>query len=225
MRRAAMPAMAEVARRLGVDADWIVFGHVHRLGSARRDRAWQPGPTAPRLLNTGAWVFEPMLLDRAAPPHPYWPGGAVLLEPGAATRGRSGCSTTSRREHAAPADSRSGRSAAGSGGCRRTRARGSRGRAPRRRSARAASAPAIASSIMQVRGLGLVPAGDQPVDGPDASVGVDHEVVQPDPARPRRRRRRPSRARGRRSCRPRSPARRRPVVAAISARGVRRGPR
>ena len=81
MRRSAVPAMAEVARRLGVDADWIVFGHVHRLGP-RDEQDWQPVAGGPRLLNTGAWLFEAMLLDQATPPHPYWPGGAVLVEPG-----------------------------------------------------------------------------------------------------------------------------------------------
>lgn len=85
MRGSAMPAMAEVAQRLGVEADWIVFGHVHRLGP-RDEPAWQPVPNGPRLLNTGAWVYEPMLLDRVMPPHPYWPGGAVLIEPGAEPR-------------------------------------------------------------------------------------------------------------------------------------------
>jgi hypothetical protein len=34
------------------------------------------------LLNTGCWLYEPLLVHRAAPPHPYWPGGAVLLEDG-----------------------------------------------------------------------------------------------------------------------------------------------
>jgi UDP-2,3-diacylglucosamine pyrophosphatase LpxH len=85
MRGAAMPAMAEVARRLGVDADWIVFGHVHRLGP-RGEPAWQPVPGGPRLLNTGSWVFEPLLLDRVEPAHPYWPGGAVIVEPGVEPR-------------------------------------------------------------------------------------------------------------------------------------------
>jgi UDP-2,3-diacylglucosamine pyrophosphatase LpxH len=85
MRRAAVPAMAEVARRLGVDADWVVFGHVHRLGP-RAEPAWEPLAGGPRLLNTGAWLYEPMLVDQAVPPHPYWPGGAVLLEPGSPPR-------------------------------------------------------------------------------------------------------------------------------------------
>jgi hypothetical protein len=90
MRHAAIPAMARVARRLGVQADWIVFGHVHRNGpQAGEDTAlWRDarsgarGGTGPRLLNTGSWLYEPLLVDRVTPPHPYWPGGAVLLEPG-----------------------------------------------------------------------------------------------------------------------------------------------
>ncbi len=85
MRGAAMPAMAEVAQRLAVDADWIVFGHVHRLGP-RGEPDWQPVPGGPRLLNTGAWVFESVLVDRVQAPHPYWPGGAVLVEPGCEPR-------------------------------------------------------------------------------------------------------------------------------------------
>jgi len=27
-------------------------------------------------------LYEPLLVDRATPPHPYWPGGAVVLEEG-----------------------------------------------------------------------------------------------------------------------------------------------
>jgi hypothetical protein len=86
MRRAATPAMARVVRQLGIEADWVLFGHVHRRGPIG-DEPWpdenEPGhPTRPRLLNTGAWLYEPLLVDRAAPPHPYWPGGAVLLEDG-----------------------------------------------------------------------------------------------------------------------------------------------
>lgn len=86
MRRASIPAMALVVRRLGVRADWVLFGHVHRRGPVGDER-W-PAPRAAgeaggiRFANTGSWVFDPLLVDRAAPPHPYWPGGAVLLEDG-----------------------------------------------------------------------------------------------------------------------------------------------
>jgi UDP-2,3-diacylglucosamine pyrophosphatase LpxH len=80
MRRAATPAMARVVQRLGIDADWVVFGHVHRRGPIG-DEAW-PTPPGPRLINTGAWLYEPLLVDRATAHHPYWPGGAVLLQDG-----------------------------------------------------------------------------------------------------------------------------------------------
>lgn len=79
VRRAAVPAMALASVRLGVDARWVVFGHVHRAGPAGDER-WQPRPNGPALLNTGSWVYEPLLLDHATPPHPYWPGGAVLVD-------------------------------------------------------------------------------------------------------------------------------------------------
>jgi UDP-2,3-diacylglucosamine pyrophosphatase LpxH len=84
MRRAAIPALARVVHRLGVDADWVIFGHVHRCGPLPGDdpRRWR-GPTdRPRIANTGSWVYEPLLLHRASPPHAYWPGGAILLEDG-----------------------------------------------------------------------------------------------------------------------------------------------
>jgi len=40
----------------------------------------------PRMLNTGSWVYEPLLVHHARGPHPYWPGGAVILEAGAQPR-------------------------------------------------------------------------------------------------------------------------------------------
>ena len=36
----------------------------------------------PRIANTGSWVYEPVLVHRVAPPHPYWPGGAIRLPEG-----------------------------------------------------------------------------------------------------------------------------------------------
>jgi UDP-2,3-diacylglucosamine pyrophosphatase LpxH len=85
MRRAALPAMARVAMTLQAPADWVVFGHVHRTGPAPGE-AWQPLEGGPRLVNTGSWIYEPLLLDHVSPPHPYWPGGAVLVQDGAAPR-------------------------------------------------------------------------------------------------------------------------------------------
>jgi hypothetical protein len=82
MRRAALPALAHVVGRLGIDARWVVFGHVHRSGPLPGDDVEQwAGPAGlPRIANTGSWVYETPLLHRVRPPHPYWPGGAVLLE-------------------------------------------------------------------------------------------------------------------------------------------------
>ena len=88
MRRASIPALARVAHRLGVDADWVLFGHVHRLGPLAGDTAghWLGPGGRPRIANTGCWVYEPLLVHRASPPHPYWPGGAVVLDDGAEPR-------------------------------------------------------------------------------------------------------------------------------------------
>jgi hypothetical protein len=82
MRRASLPALSHVVGRLGVDAECVVFGHVHRLGPLPGDLAsrWRGPPGLPRLLNTGSWVYEPLLVHNATAPHPYWPGGAVMLE-------------------------------------------------------------------------------------------------------------------------------------------------
>jgi hypothetical protein len=84
MRRASLPALARVVHRLGVGADWVVFGHVHRLGPLPGDDLlrWQGPGGSPRIANTGSWCYEPRLVHRANPPHPYWPGGAVVIEPG-----------------------------------------------------------------------------------------------------------------------------------------------
>ena len=84
MQRASIPALARVVQRLGVDADWVMFGHVHRLGPLPGDepQQWRGPGGRPRIVNTGSWCYEPLLVHRARPPHPYWPGGAVLLEPG-----------------------------------------------------------------------------------------------------------------------------------------------
>ena len=78
MLRAAIPAFAAVTASLRPEAHTAVFGHVHRLGPLPGDDPadWD-GP--PRILNTGSWVHDPVLLARAGASHPYWPGGAVLV--------------------------------------------------------------------------------------------------------------------------------------------------
>jgi UDP-2,3-diacylglucosamine pyrophosphatase LpxH len=84
MRHASIPALARVVHRLGIDAEWVIFGHVHRVGPlvGEDPAAWRGPGGQPRVVNSGSWVHEPLLVHRVHPPHPYWPGGAVLLEPG-----------------------------------------------------------------------------------------------------------------------------------------------
>ncbi|HWH92633.1 MAG TPA: metallophosphoesterase [Baekduia sp.] len=82
MQRASIPALTHAAARIGVDADWVVFGHVHRSGPRDGDDpdTWAAPGGRPRVANSGSWVYEPLLLHRGMPPHPYWPGGAVVVE-------------------------------------------------------------------------------------------------------------------------------------------------
>ena len=84
MRRHALPSLARVVRLLSVDADTVLFGHVHRLGPLAGDdpAQWLGAGGRPRLHNTGSWLYEPLLVHHVAPPHPYWPGGAISLDAG-----------------------------------------------------------------------------------------------------------------------------------------------
>ena len=78
---ASIPALIHVAQCLGIDADYVVFGHVHRLGPLPGDDEvdWEGTGGKPRIVNTGSWIYEPLLVQDATPPHPYWPGGAAIL--------------------------------------------------------------------------------------------------------------------------------------------------
>jgi len=81
-RRAGLPAMATVAAGLGLRARHLIFGHLHRGGPRAGDvpEEWTALDGRLALHNTGSWVYEPLLLSGVRPPHPYWPGGAVLLD-------------------------------------------------------------------------------------------------------------------------------------------------
>jgi len=88
MHRASIPALARVVHRLGVDCEWALFGHVHRLGPLPGDDVtkWQGPGGRPHVVNSGSWLYEPLLIHHANPPHPYWPGGAVILDSDAEPR-------------------------------------------------------------------------------------------------------------------------------------------
>lgn len=81
MQRHALPAMHWVVHALGVDAEWVIFGHVHRRGPRSRDdlSRWTGANRRPRLLNTGSWRYEPVVVRGLDGRASYWPGGAVSI--------------------------------------------------------------------------------------------------------------------------------------------------
>ena len=74
--------MAEVARRLGIDAGHVIFGHTHRPGPLAGDDPAEWG----RLINTGSWNYTPVFLTATPGESPYWPGTCVLVEPSGSPR-------------------------------------------------------------------------------------------------------------------------------------------
>lgn len=81
MQRHTLPAMLAVTQALGVDADHVIFGHVHRRGPRERDelRRWSGDDGRPRLINTGSWRYEPVVVRGLDGNASYWPGGAVSI--------------------------------------------------------------------------------------------------------------------------------------------------
>lgn len=80
LRRGGLLALGESLRRLGVEAEHVVFGHTHRAGPfADDDPAEWRTPGGARLTNAGSWVYEPHFLTRDPGVSPYWPGTAVRI--------------------------------------------------------------------------------------------------------------------------------------------------
>lgn len=80
LRRSGLRSMGEVARRLGVEARHVIFGHTHRAGPLPADVEgwWLPGGT--QLTNTGSWLYEGVFVgDSGGPENPYWPGRITWL--------------------------------------------------------------------------------------------------------------------------------------------------
>ena len=99
------PGAGRVVHRLGVEADWVVFGHVHRCGPLAGDdpRQWRGPGGSPSIANTGSWVYEPLLLHHVSAPHPYWPGGAIRLSDGGAPEADRAAGPPRRRDAPRPA--------------------------------------------------------------------------------------------------------------------------
>jgi len=82
IRRAGLEALREVVRRLGIDADHVVFGHTHRPGpiDGIDSIADWAGPDSARLTNCGSWVYEPRLVSDSPRSSAYWPGTCVVVD-------------------------------------------------------------------------------------------------------------------------------------------------
>jgi predicted phosphodiesterase len=86
--RAGIAAIGEVAARLGIEADHLIFGHTHRRGPLDGEPGWQAS-NGTELLNSGSWVHMPGLLgDGPAAKAPYWPGTLVEVDDDGPPRAR-----------------------------------------------------------------------------------------------------------------------------------------
>jgi predicted phosphodiesterase len=97
--RAGAIAMAQVVKRLEIDATHVLFGHTHRRGPLPGEAAWLAGDSI--LLNTGSWVHAPGLLGPNARSSPYWPGTIAVVEDDAPPRLEHLLESLSREELAA----------------------------------------------------------------------------------------------------------------------------
>jgi hypothetical protein len=81
LRRGGLAAMGEVVARLRIDAEHVVFGHIHRAGPFPADdpEEWVTR-TGARLVNTGCWVREPLLHGAGDLAHPFAPGRAAWVD-------------------------------------------------------------------------------------------------------------------------------------------------
>ena len=71
LRRAGIAAMCRVVERLGIDADWVIYGHTHRAGPLPGEGDWR-APTGARLMNCGR-------VDVGAPARIWQRGRGALL--------------------------------------------------------------------------------------------------------------------------------------------------
>jgi predicted phosphodiesterase len=82
LRRAGVLAMGEAVRRMGIEANHVLYGHTHRAGPFANDDSLEwTLEGGGRLTNTGCWVYEEMFLQRGRS-SPYWPGCVVEVRDG-----------------------------------------------------------------------------------------------------------------------------------------------
>jgi Calcineurin-like phosphoesterase len=75
--RGGLAAMREVVRRLGIEAEHVIYGHTHHPGPRAGD-AGQADPR-PSLHNCGSWTYTPGLCGRSASESLFWPGSVIWV--------------------------------------------------------------------------------------------------------------------------------------------------
>ena len=80
LRRSGLRGAEEVATRLGVRAQYVIFGHTHRAGPLLGDdiQEWRTA-SGVRLLNSGCWVEEPSFLGPVPGESPYRVGFCIRV--------------------------------------------------------------------------------------------------------------------------------------------------
>lgn len=81
LRQAALDAMGQAVRTMGIDAAHVVFGHTHRAGPLPGDDRgeWMVPGVGTRLHNSGSWVRERFLAGSAPESSPYRAGASVWI--------------------------------------------------------------------------------------------------------------------------------------------------
>lgn len=77
-RRPGLEAMAQVIDCLRIEADYVVFGHLHGPGPLGTRDDWRTA-NGTQLVNTGSWVYEPAYLGPSFEQSSYWPGTCTLV--------------------------------------------------------------------------------------------------------------------------------------------------
>lgn len=72
-------AIGQVASRLEIDAEHVLFGHTHRAGPMAGEGE-RRSPSGSRLVNTGCWTYSRTLIGGEGPSSPYWPGTCVFVD-------------------------------------------------------------------------------------------------------------------------------------------------
>jgi predicted phosphodiesterase len=79
--RAGLAALREVLERLGVEADYVVFGHTHRPGPLEMDSSgeWRLA-SGTHLHSAGSWAYSPGLCGPTPEGSLFWPGTVTWVD-------------------------------------------------------------------------------------------------------------------------------------------------